>query len=189
MFVHAVKISEHCFYRIQLIWTWRRISSVREVCYIYIYVCVVVTFVRIVNSDIVLGRRKQFYLKRLCAYNSDHSREKEEEKKNFFVCLWVCMSLCCDWKLYEIEIQNRKNTIILFKCWIFFFFQLRKWNVKQTVKVYTNTYKLHTNRKKYCMKIWCSTKKRVWIKNGNAKTRRMGQLHFISIWGPGSFCF
>lgn len=46
----------------------------REVCalYAHIYVCVVVTFVRIVNSDIVLGRRKQFYLKRLCAYNSDH---------------------------------------------------------------------------------------------------------------------
>lgn len=44
-------------------------------------VCVVVTFILIVNSDIVLGRIAQFYLKRLCAYNPDHWERKKKIRR------------------------------------------------------------------------------------------------------------
>lgn len=65
--------------------------------------CVVVTFVLIVNSDIVLGRIAQFYLKRLCAYNSDH--------RNFFFLRAVATEKKS--KPYLIDFQHRNSPILI----------------------------------------------------------------------------
>lgn len=137
----------HCFYNIRQLNLEKNLTSVS-------CMCVVVTFILIVNSDIVLGRiAAQFYLKRLCAYNPDHNIywEREEEKK----------SSSSDWKRKnriksnKIDFQSNKNHL----------FTLQMWKLCgmwfNTCGINLEKLELHKN----C----CAWKVRVWIKMATQK--------------------
>lgn len=97
----------------------------RGVCVVYIHICVLLWHLfAFVNSDIVLGRRKQFYLKRLCAYNSFSSYsllEWKKEKKLYLFSFCVCICLCMSLKIFCTKISAHKKPIQIYFCCFFYF--------------------------------------------------------------------